>query len=968
MKKIYFLLCLTVSTSLFAQNKLSKLDMSDMETSTLFTSFPIIDINIYQTNVNSTYSFYQAYNAIAEKDKQNRLSTSLENLRANAKEDFSNNTVSLGILNSDFEVIKPDAYNNGDISVDSEGYLLKASNASIYNKHELAIVAPLQIKHKGLEVNFNLSEANIFNASSKIIETIKVDFGNGEGFKTVSQNSNIIISYTTDGSKTLISELTFSDGTTATSKSTIDINYSNTDLNALFNRVVNTFESTNTTAPNLTPYGETNDIGTGEYEIFLSADNILDKPIFLIDGFDPGDGRDITGLYDLLNFDDNGTSSNLADVVRAEGFDVVILNFPVYTRASDGVVVDGGADFIERNAMLLVELINIINNSKIAGADENVVIGPSMGGLISRYALNFMENQSLDHDTRLWLSFDSPHYGANVPIGFQYLFNKLAYGLQVGGFGGDQSIVSLRPLVDDFLRSPAARQMLTDHFDAHITSGTDFDTNLMLPQKNSWNPIFYTGLNSLTTSGFPENLRKISIINGSGIGNKYQDKTGMDIDPDFLSLNIDDLVIGSGITSSTGDFTSRFTPLAGQQNITGSIAIDAPFLCFCDFSASATVQAESFSNGIDAASGGLFNIGGLTGELGTDPVVTGFLAGLQTDFFNFIPTVSAMALENDGDIDWFHVPNNLTTSSLTVNNITPFDAWYMPDDNEGHVTLTSANVNFALNEIIIRSSLSAKAYLQGPLLGSTDGMMKDDLRVAGLLPTTSPFSDGLTFDPSLLTIIGNDAIVDWVFVELRDATTNTTVVASQSALLQRDGDIVDIDGISSLPFNGTSANNYFVAVKHRNHLGIMSNTAIPLSRITTALDFTDANNQITFGTDAQTTFGVPANTVAMWAGDANGDGRLNYLGALSDITAIRSQVFNDPDNSIFGGPPTANYLSLGYNTTDVNMDSNSVYSGATSDVLTIRNNIFNNSSNSVFGGLPVATYVFTQQLPEGANN
>ena len=107
--------------------------------------------------------------------------------------------------------------------------------------------------------------------------------------------------------------------------------------------------------------------------------------------------------------------------------------------------------------------------------------------------------------------------------------------------------------------------------------------------------------------------------------------------------------------------------------------------------------------------------------------------------------------------------------------------------------------------------------------------------------------------------------------------------------------------------------------------------------------------------------------LAMWAGDANQDGRLNYLGALSDIPSIRSQVFNDPDNSIFGGPAVATYLSAGYNTTDIDLDGNTVYSGATSDVLFIRNNIFNNPSNSVFGGPAVATYVFTQQLPEGAN-
>ena len=125
---------------------------------------------------------------------------------------------------------------------------------------------------------------------------------------------------------------------------------------------------------------------------------------------------------------------------------------------------------------------------------------------------------------------------------------------------------------------------------------------------------------------------------------------------------------------------------------------------------------------------------------------------------------------------------------------------------------------------------------------------------------------------------------------------------------------------------------------------------------------------MTFGVNAQTTFGMPTNILGMWSGDANGDGVLNYLGGLSDLPLIRSQVFNDPNNSVFGGPPVATYISVGYTGTDIDLDGNSVYSGAINDVLYIRNNIFNNPSNSVFGGPPVATYIFTQQLPEGANN
>ena len=149
---------------------------------------------------------------------------------------------------------------------------------------------------------------------------------------------------------------------------------------------------TSSITPDLSAYGEpTNYPGEGEYEIFLDTDNgVLDKPIILIDGFDPGDGRDIAGLYELLDYQGSMGPENLADFVRAEGFDVVIFNSPIYTRAADGAIIDGGADFIERNAFLLVDIINTINMQKV-GNEELVIIGPSMGGLISRYALNYME-------------------------------------------------------------------------------------------------------------------------------------------------------------------------------------------------------------------------------------------------------------------------------------------------------------------------------------------------------------------------------------------------------------------------------------------------------------------------------------------------------------------------------------------------------------------------------------------------
>ncbi len=314
------------------------------------------------------------------------------------------------------------------------------------------------------------------------------------------------------------------------------------------------------------------------------------------------------------------------------------------------------------------------------------------------------------------------------------------------------------------------------------------------------------------------------------------------------------------------------------------------------------------------------------------------------------------------------VTASLSQSSFTCNDTGDVTVTITADDGNGGVSTCQAIVTVNSGPEC-QVSVSPKVYLQGASLNpnvSEPTLMRDDLRVAGIIPSTSPFADNLTLNASVLNVTGANAIVDWVQVELRDQTTSTTIVDARSALLQRDGDVVDIDGTSPVVFS-QPGDRYYVAIRHKSHLGIMTASSLVLSNVTTAIDYTDGSTA-TFGTDAQTSFGMPSGILGMWAGDANGDGRLNYSGAQSDVPFIRSQVFNDPNNTVFGGPPTATYPSTGYFPTDTDMNGETVYSGAGSDVQHVRNNIFNNPSNSVFGGPPTATYIFTQQLPEGANN
>ncbi|AXG71658.1 hypothetical protein KORDIASMS9_03915 [Kordia sp. SMS9] len=252
--------------------------------------------------------------------------------------------------------------------------------------------------------------------------------------------------------------------------------------------------------------------------------------------------------------------------------------------------------------------------------------------------------------------------------------------------------------------------------------------------------------------------------------------------------------------------------------------------------------------------------------------------------------------------------------------------------------------------------INPKIYLQGAALSPNTGeenLMRDDLRVASLVPTTSPYTDGLTCDASVFNTTGANAIVDWVWIELRAATDNTSILYSTSALLQRDGDIVATDGVSVLSFNA-AVDNYFIAIKHRNHLGIMTSTAILID--TTSADFTNASNQITFGNNAQTTSGMPNGITVMWSGNANNDTVIQYSGITPDTPAILSEILNDPGN--FLNFPT--YVVSGYNANDVNMNGSTQYSGTNPDTPLILQNVLAHPGNF----LNFSTYQITEQLPE----
>ena len=268
------------------------------------------------------------------------------------------------------------------------------------------------------------------------------------------------------------------------------------------------------------------------------------------------------------------------------------------------------------------------------------------------------------------------------------------------------------------------------------------------------------------------------------------------------------------------------------------------------------------------------------------------------------------------------------------------------------------------------TNLALKVLLQGPLDEST-GLMNDDLRSLQYIPLQEPYTSianfvhagaggGELINTSILGENGNNSIVDWVFIELRSAIAPTSVIATKSALVQRDGDVVDLDGVSPVAFTDMLG-SYYVAIKHRNHLGAMTATPIDFTNGAVNFDFTDPNST-TFGDYAQR-LSTGANVNTLWGGNANQDAYLILVGgglSLPDRDHIFFELFLTLWAANPNGEISYNSVLDCYFNSDTNMDGQVKFQGPRNDIdALIFFNILNHPSNENF----LLNYIVTEQIP-----
>jgi len=167
--------------------------------------------------------------------------------------------------------------------------------------------------------------------------------------------------------------------------------------------------------------------------------------------------------------------------------------------------------------------------------------------------------------------------------------------------------------------------------------------------------------------------------------------------------------------------------------------------------------------------------------------------------------------------------------------------------------------------------------------------MHTELCENNLLPLAQPFSGAPWY------YSGNEALedatamptntVEWVLVELRDASDRSVLVEQRAALLLDDGSILDPNDLTDgLCFYNTQDDaEYYMAIRNRNHLPVLSANTIAFPN-DLWYDFTQAAN--VEGAEEQLEDTDVAGVYTMVQGDFDGNGIIT----VDDFNIYRSQI------------------------------------------------------------------------------
>ncbi len=310
----------------------------------------------------------------------------------------ASNTISLGILDFD-GVLLTEAQLTENAKKKAAGEKVEG------NRYEHIFFFAASVLQEDLfqaDVTFRLDPALHFSNNGNQIKHIDIDFQEGKGFQPMGfKEQSLPYHFSTTGEHPLMLRI-FTDRGTFFCQTKVNVRQLERPK-ASRNFTLQAAAARPDTITPLTVRGArvAETVPGGNVRILLGCDGIFDRPLIVAEGFDIGQN---VSLDDL----EADYYASLAPF-RSAGYDLVLLDYW------------DARTYLQNNANVLIELINQVNQTKV-GNFPLVVLGESMSGLIARYALRTMENNGQPHHVGHFISFDSPHQGANLPVGILELY------------------------------------------------------------------------------------------------------------------------------------------------------------------------------------------------------------------------------------------------------------------------------------------------------------------------------------------------------------------------------------------------------------------------------------------------------------------------------------------------------------------------------------------------------------------
>ncbi|MCF6270774.1 MAG: integrin alpha, partial [Melioribacteraceae bacterium] len=268
-------------------------------------------------------------------------------------------------------------------------------------------------------------------------------------------------------------------------------------------------------------------------------------------------------------------------------------------------------------------------------------------------------------------------------------------------------------------------------------------------------------------------------------------------------------------------------------------------------------------------------------------VVLNWTANTEADLYNYqiYRTTEATIDPNTATVYAATTDATYTDTNSLTGTINYFVRAVDINGNAGTLSSTEANVILTTN---------LKILLEGANAGS--GTMTTFLNGGGYIPLSQPYSGSpWNYSGTESVVSIPSGVVDWVLIELR--TNTTTIAETRAAFLKSDGTLVDTDGTSAVNFPNSTAGNYYVVVKHRNHIPIMTASAVPLSNNPPLHNMTQTQSN-TYGSNPLKSIG--GGYYGMFAGDGNLSEIVTNSDKTDIINNLNSSGYYNSDTNMSG--------------------------------------------------------------------